>query len=49
MGELRAAVASIPSYDGLYASVPGHRKRRVYRNRALLITGRTTLEFFVRK
>jgi hypothetical protein len=45
--ELRVLIAAIPSYDGLYANLPGHIKRRVYRNRALLITGRTTLSFVV--
>lgn len=49
LGELRQAVAGIASYDGLYASVPGHGKRPVYRNRSLLITGRATLAFSVAK
>jgi hypothetical protein len=43
--ELRSAVAGIVDYDGLYASFPGHAKKRVYRNPALLITGRTELAF----
>ncbi len=47
--ELRAAIASIPTYDGLYANVPGHGKRRVVRDPTLLITGRTTLPFLVQK
>jgi len=37
------AIASIATYDGLYANVPGHGKRRVLRDPSLLITGRTTL------
>ena len=45
--ELRALIAAIPSYDGLYANLPGHIKRPVYRNRSTLITGRTTLSFVV--
>ena len=44
---LRAAIAGIGNYDGLYANVPGYGRRRVYRNRSLLITGRTTLAFQV--
>jgi hypothetical protein len=32
----------------LYAGFPGHEKAAVYRNRSLLITGRTTLRFVVR-
>ncbi|HUA05612.1 MAG TPA: hypothetical protein VMB27_17020 [Solirubrobacteraceae bacterium] len=47
--ELRAAIASIPTYDGLYANVPGQRKRRVFRDPSLLITGRTTLLMFAEK
>jgi hypothetical protein len=47
--ELRAAIASIPTYDGLYANVPGHAKRRVFRDPTLLITGRTTVLFDVLK
>ncbi len=34
---------------GSYANVPGHGKRRVFRDPTLLITGRTTLPFFVEK
>ena len=45
--ELRAIIAAIPPYDGLYANLPRHIKRPVYRNRALLITGRTALSFVV--
>jgi hypothetical protein len=41
LAELRVAIAGIARYDGLYASMPGRGKRPVYRNRALLITGRT--------
>jgi len=41
--ELRQAIAGIGSYDGLYASIPGHGKRRVYRDPSLLITGQTVL------
>jgi hypothetical protein len=44
---LRQAIAGIASYDGVYASIPGFGKRRAYRNRSLLITGRTTLGFLV--
>jgi hypothetical protein len=47
LAELRVAIAGIASYDGLYASVPGRGKRPVYRNPALLITGRTLLPFVV--
>jgi hypothetical protein len=47
LAELRRAVAGLANYDGLYASFDGHGKRPVYRNRALLITGRTTLRFVV--
>ena len=43
MPELRQAIAGIASYDGLYANIPGHRKRRVYRDPSLLITGQTVL------
>jgi hypothetical protein len=43
LDELRDAIASIPTYDGLYANVPGHGKRRVFRDPSLLITGRTTV------
>jgi hypothetical protein len=47
MLELRLAIAGIARYDGLYANIPGHARRRVYRNSSLLITGRTTLGFVV--
>ncbi len=47
--ELRAAIASISTYDGLYAKVPGHGGRRVFRDPSLLITGRTKLLFLVQK
>jgi hypothetical protein len=43
LDELRDAIASIPTYDGLYANVPGQARRRVFRDPSLLITGRTTL------
>ena len=43
------AVATIPTYDGLYANELGHAKRRVFRDPSLLITGRTTLPFVVEK
>ncbi len=46
---LRYAVASIPTYDGLYANQLGHAKRRVFRDPSLVITGRTTLPFVVEK
>jgi hypothetical protein len=49
LDELRDAIASIPSYDGLYANVLGHAKRRAFRDPSLLITGRTTLPFVVEK
>ena len=49
LSELRAAIAAIPSYDGLYANVLGHVKRRAFRDPSLLITGRTTLPFVVAK
>ena len=44
---LQAAIAAIPAYDGLYANVLGHVKRRAFRDPSLLITGRTTLAFLV--
>ena len=47
LAELRTFIAAIPAYDGLYANLPGHIKRPLYRNRALLITGRTVLSFVV--
>jgi hypothetical protein len=47
--DLRAAIAAIPTYDGLYANVPGHGKRRVFRDPSLLITGQTTVSFVVAK
>jgi hypothetical protein len=47
LAALRAAIAGIGSYDGLYANLPGHVARRVYRDRGLLITGRTLLPFVV--
>jgi len=47
--ELQAAIAAIPSYDGLYANVPGAGRRRVFRDPSLLITGRTTLLLSVEK
>ena len=43
LDELRDAIASIPTYDGLYANVAGQARRRVFRDPSLLITGRTTL------
>jgi hypothetical protein len=49
LASLRAAVAAIPTYDGLYANELGHAKRRVFRDPSLLITGRTTLPFVVEK
>jgi hypothetical protein len=47
MAELQQAIAGLANYDGLYASLPGHGKRPVYRNRSLLITGRATVPFVV--
>jgi hypothetical protein len=47
--DLRGAIAAIPTYDGLYANVPGHGKRPVFRDPSLLITGRTTVAFVVAK
>ena len=44
---LRAAIAGIGSYDGLYASIPGHGKRRVYRSPSMVIAGSTTLALSV--
>jgi len=49
LADLQAAIAAIPSYDGLYANVPGHGKRQVFRDPSLLITGRTTVAFVVAK
>ncbi len=48
LDELRDAIASIPTYDGLYANVAGQARRRVFRDRSLLITGRTTLVLLVK-
>jgi hypothetical protein len=45
--ELRQTIAGLANYDGLYASFGRHGKRPVYRNRALEITGHTTLRFVV--
>jgi hypothetical protein len=45
--ELRQAVAGIAHYDGLYASIPGQARRRIYRDPSLVITGRTQLGFVV--
>jgi hypothetical protein len=47
LAELRAVIAGIAGYDGLYASMPGRGKRPVYRNPALLITGQALLPFVV--
>jgi hypothetical protein len=47
MADLRQTIAGLANYDGLYASFAGHGKRPVYRNRSLLITGRTMLSFVV--
>ena len=49
IADLRAAIAAIPPYDGLYANQLGHAKRPVFRDPSLLITGRTTLPFVVAK
>ena len=47
---LRATIAAIPRYDGLYANELGHAKRLLaFRDPSLLITGRTTLPFLVAK
>jgi hypothetical protein len=43
LDELSDAIASISTYDGLYANVPGQARRRAFRDPSLLITGRTTL------
>ena len=48
LDELRDAIASIPTYDGLYANVPGQGRRRAFRDPSLLITGRTTLLLLVK-
>jgi hypothetical protein len=47
LDELQLAVAQIPTYDGLYLSLAGHGTRRMYRDPALLITGRTQVAFDV--
>jgi hypothetical protein len=47
LSELRRTVAGLANYDGLYASFGGRGKRRVYRNRSLLITGQAKLRFLV--
>jgi hypothetical protein len=44
---LRQAIASIPPYDGLIASWRGHHRIGVYRDPALLITGRVKVNFRV--
>ncbi|HUA71747.1 MAG TPA: hypothetical protein VMA96_11705 [Solirubrobacteraceae bacterium] len=49
LADLRAAVATIPTYDGLYANELGHAKRRAFQDPSLLIIGRTTLPFVVQK
>ncbi len=49
LDELRDAIASIPTYDGLYANVAGQARRRVFRDPSLLITGRTTLVLLVKR
>lgn len=47
LAALRQAIGGLSSYDGLYAGIPGHGKRRVYGDPSLLITGRTTVGFRV--
>jgi hypothetical protein len=47
IGELRQSVAQIPTYDGLYLSISGYSRRRMYRDPALLITGRIQVLFDV--
>ncbi len=37
--DLRQAIAAIPPYDGLIANLPGHLRRHVFRDPALLVIG----------
>jgi hypothetical protein len=45
---LRRQIAGLANYDGLWVRLPGRPARHVYRDPALLITGRTVLSFEVR-
>ena len=45
--DLRQAIAAIPAYDGLIASLPGHVKRHVFRDPSLLVTGAASVAFNV--
>jgi hypothetical protein len=45
---LRRQIAGLSNYDGLWVRLPGRAARHVYRDPALVITGRTVLSFAVR-
>jgi hypothetical protein len=47
VGALRGQIAGISSYDGLLVRWPGRPPRHLYRDPALLITGRTVVTFQV--
>jgi len=48
IAQLRHKFAAIGSYDGIDAKFSGGSFKRVYRNRSLLITGKTALSILVR-
>jgi hypothetical protein len=48
IAQLRHKFAAIGSYDGIDAKFSGGRFKRVYRNRSLLITGKTALSILVK-
>jgi hypothetical protein len=46
--QLRHKFAQIGTYDGIDAKFNGGTTKRVYRNRSLLITGKTALSILVK-
>ena len=48
IAQLRRNFAQIGTYDGIDAKFNGGKTKRVYRNRSLLITGKTALSILVR-
>jgi hypothetical protein len=48
IAQLRHKFAAIGSYDGIDAKFSGGRFKGVYRNRSLLITGKTALSILVK-
>ena len=48
IAQLRRNFAQIGTYDGIDAKFSGGKTKRVYRNRSLLITGKTALSIVVR-